>query len=319
MKTYFLSALTVICLFRAGVAPAATYLLPASGEDVVGDIEYATARHEDTFSDIARRFDLGYEELVLANPGVDPWLPGEGTRVRLPTLYVLPDAPRDGIVLNVPEMRLYYYPVSRDGEPPRVITYPVSIGRGDWETPLGSTTIVAKDRNPVWRPPESIREEHADRGDPLPKTVPAGPDNPLGEFALRLGLPGYLIHGTNRPYGIGMRVTHGCIRLYPVDVAALFESVPVGTTVRIVHQPYKLGWRGGRLYMEAHPPLGEEARTRQPLSLTPLVQAWLSATGHPPGPTPGFRQARQLAIVPTGIPQELNAAAVYSAADPQIP
>ena len=184
-------------------------------------------------------------------------MPGEGTYVRLPLRRILPDTPREGIVVNLPEHRLYYYPVARAGEPRVVITYPVSVGKMDWHTPIGLTKVVAKIKDPPWYPPESVRAEHAQRGDPLPKVIPAGPDNPLGQFAMRLGIPGgaYLIHGTNKPAGVGMQVTHGCMRLYPEDIEALFKMVAVDTPVRIVNQPHKVGIADGRLYVEVHPPL----------------------------------------------------------------
>lgn len=268
----------VLC---AGHARAYEYAIPPSGDSVVGEVVTIQARDGETLLDIARRYKVGYEEIRMANPDVDTWLPGHGTEVVLPTQFVLPDAPREGIVVNVPEMRLYYFPKPRPGEQARVITYPVSVGRGDWETPLGVTEIIRKDENPTWLPPESIRTEHAAQGDYLPKVVPPGPKNPLGKFALRLGLPAYLIHGTNKPYGIGMKVTHGCMRLYPEDIDALFRSVSVGTPVRLVNQAAKAGWLGNRLYVEIHPAFGEPT-TDQPASLTPLVNAVLAATGAPP-------------------------------------
>ncbi len=253
-------------------ASAQTYELPPAGEDVIGQVSVVRARHQDTLSDIARAYHLGYEEILRANPRVDPWLPGEGTRVILPTQHILPDAPRVGLVLNLPEMRLYYYPKPSTGKPPTVVTFPVSIGRMDWTTPLGLTRVTAKVINPVWYPPASIRAEHEQEGQALPPEVAAGPDNPLGQYALQLGRPGYLIHGTDRPYGIGMRATHGCIRLYPEDIQRLFEEVPVGTPVRIVNQPYKAGWYRGVLYFEAHPPL-EENLAEAKDNLTPAVRA----------------------------------------------
>jgi L,D-transpeptidase ErfK/SrfK len=150
---------------------------------------------------------------------------------------------------------MYYFPQPRDGEPAYVKTYPISIGRMDWETPLGLTKIVSKARNPTWYPPESVREEHAADGKPLPRIVPPGPDNPLGEYAMRLGLPGYLIHGTNRPAGVGMRVTHGCVRMFPEDIDYLFAQIGVDTPVRIINEPVKIGWDGDELVMEVHPVL----------------------------------------------------------------
>ncbi len=238
-------------------AVAETVPLPPSDVDLVGQVRVVAARHEDTLLDIARRGGLGYTEIKMANRGLDPWMPGEGVQVVLPTRYILPQAPREGIVINLPEMRLYYY-LPAKGDFPQVVTYPISIGRFDWRTPLGVTRITQKVPNPSWTPPESIRIEHAAKGDILPPVVPAGPDNPLGQFALRLGVPGYLIHGTNKPYGIGMRVTHGCLRLYPEDIAALFGQVAPGVKVNFVSQPYKIGQAFGITYLEVHHPLKEE-------------------------------------------------------------
>jgi len=169
-------------------------------------------------------------------------------------------------VVNLPEHRLYYFPKPRKGEEPVVITYPVSIGKMDWRTPLGETRIVSKVKNPPWYPPESVRKEHEERGDPLPKVVPAGPDNPLGNFAMRLGVGSgsYLIHGTNNPVAVGMAVTHGCIRMYPEDVAALFPLVPVGTKVRLVNEPVKAAWVAGQLLIEVHPPVDAEGQSIEP-------------------------------------------------------
>jgi L,D-transpeptidase ErfK/SrfK len=239
----------------ATAASAATF--PLGTDDVVGEIGAVTARRDDTLIDLARAHGLGYEEIVSANPGVDPWLPGEGTIVRLPLRRVLPDAPREGIVVNLPEHRLYYYPPAKAGEPRVVVTFPVAIGKMDWQTPLGVTRIADKVKDPPWYPPESVRREHAKKGDILPTVVPAGPDNPLGSRKMRLAIPGgaYLIHGTNKPAGIGMQATHGCMRLYPEDVEALFDMVSVGTPVRIVNQPQKVGWSSERLYVEVHKPL----------------------------------------------------------------
>lgn len=238
-------------------ATAATFLLPPPDEALVGREQLASARYEDTLLDIARRYGLGYEDIKLANPGVDTWIPGRNMPVVLPTRYILPDVPRQGIVINIAEMRIYYYPKERVDGRAVVITHPVSIGRDDWKTPLGKTSIVRKDKNPAWYPPASIRKEHAEQGDPLPKVVPPGPDNPLGQYALRLGISGYLIHGTSKPFGIGMQVTHGCMRLYPEDIESMFRMVPVGTPVHIINQPIKTGWHRGTLYVEVHPPLGE--------------------------------------------------------------
>lgn len=292
--------------FLATTARANEFVIPSPDATVVGEIRIVEAREGDTLLDIARRHKLGFEEIKLANPGVDTWLPGAGTEVVVPTQYVLPDAPREGIVVNIPEMRLYYYPERGAGEPARVVTYPVSIGRGDWATPLGTTRVVRKDENPTWRPPESIRAEHAARGDYLPKVVPPGPDNPLGDHSLRLGLPGYLIHGTNRSYGIGMKVTHGCLRLYPEDIEALFQATSVGTPVRLVNQAAKAGWLDGRLYLEVHPTF-DETDDERPASLTPLVSAVLTETGSLPDDLVDWETVYATSRVSNGIPSAVSA------------
>lgn len=213
--------------------------------DLVGRMGTYQTVYEDTLHEVARRFDLGFVELVAANPGIDPWLPGVGTEVTLPTAHLLPDAPREGLVINLAEMRLYYFPTP--GGPPE--TYPVGIGREGRTTPLGKTRIQRKATDPTWYPPKSIRAERPE----LPPVVPPGPDNPLGGFALYLDWPSYLIHGTNKPWGIGRRASAGCIRMYPEDIDGLFDRLPIGTPVVMVRQPIKLGWIDGELFIEVHP------------------------------------------------------------------
>jgi L,D-transpeptidase ErfK/SrfK len=256
---------------------AAEFVLPTNGDNVIGSVTTAVAEHEDTLLDIGRRFGVGYEEIIAANPGVDPWLPGAGTEVLLPTRFVLPDAPREGIVVNLPEHRLYYYPPARPGEPRVVRTYPISTGKMDWKTPLGVTRVASKQERPNWYPPKSVRLEHEAKGDPLPPFIPPGPDNPLGEYAMRLGIPGgsYMIHGTNRPAGVGMQVTHGCIRMYPEDVEAFFAMIPVNTKVNLVDQTTKVGWYRGSLYLERQAPLEgtDDPSHMDPAELTNRINA----------------------------------------------
>jgi L,D-transpeptidase ErfK/SrfK len=271
--------LMAVMFTAASRSPAATYQLPPGPDAVIGEVQEAIAQHEDTLLDIGRRYGVGYEEIVAANPGVDPWLPGAGTRVLIPSRFIIPDGPREGIVVSLAEHRLYYFPPAKAGETAVVVTYPISIGRMDWKTPLGTTRIVNKRKNPIWYPPESVRREHEADGRPLPKAVPAGPDNPLGEYAMRLGIPGgaYLIHGTNRPAGVGMQVTHGCIRMYPEDIEQFFQIVPVNTVVRMIDQRYKMGWRGDELYIEVHAPLEGDANP-DALSLTNVTRLLVAAT-----------------------------------------
>ena len=251
-----------------GTAPARAtdYALAAPDVVVVGEDQTVQTVYEDTLYDLARKFSLGSEEVIRVNPGVDPWLPGAGTQVIIPGRHILPPGPHEGIVINLPEHRLYYYPKAQRGQPVQVITYPVSIGKMDWHTPIGVTHVIAKEKNPVWYPPESVRKEHAAAGDPLPARVPSGPDNPLGLFAMRLaaGNGTYMIHGTNNPIAVGMPVTHGCIRLYPEDVAQLFPMIPVGMPVRIINQPVKVAWVDGELLLEAHPPVDAEGQSFEP-------------------------------------------------------
>lgn len=234
------------------------FVLESPEQSVIGVPQIVLTRKEDTLSDLAREYGLGYDEIISANPDVDPWLPGDNTPVLLPTQYVLPDVPRTGVVLNIASKRLFYFPESTDGQPQVVQTYPIGIGRVGWETPIGATTVVAKARDPAWYVPASVRREHAELGDPLPAVVPAGPDNPLGTRVLKLGLPGYLIHGTNKPYGVGMRVSHGCVRLYPENIELLYSLVDVGVPVNIINEPFLIGRLGDELYFESSAPLDED-------------------------------------------------------------
>jgi L,D-transpeptidase ErfK/SrfK len=289
-------------------ARADQFVLPTNGDTVIGHVTTAVARHEDTLLDVARAYGIGYEEIIAANPGVDPWLPGDGTEILIPSRFVLPEAPREGIVINLPEHRLYYFPPAVPGEPRVVRTYPISTARMDWKTPLGVTRIVTKEHMPNWYPPESVRREHALRGDPLPKVVPPGPDNPLGEHKMRLAIPGgaYLIHGTNRPAGVGMQVTHGCIRMYPEDVAELFALVAINTKVNLIDQTTKVGWSRGTLYAERHGPLEgtTDPAHEDPAEMTRLIEAALgSRTGAVDIDWNGAQQAFAQA---TGVPVALS-------------
>ena len=249
-------------------AQAAIYELTDPNMQVVGDDLHIQTHYSDTLVEIARQYGLGYEEVARANPKVDPWLPGEGTQIMIPGRHILPPGPRDGIVVNIPEHRLYYFPKPLRGHKPIVVTYPVSIGKMDWKTPLGLTHVVSKQKNPSWNPPASVRAEHLANGDPLPGgAIGPGPDNPLGLFAMRLAVPpgDYLIHGTNNPLAVGMAVTHGCIRMYPEDVAAIFPTVPVGTKVYLINVPVKVAFVDGTLLLEAHPPVDAQGQSIDPV------------------------------------------------------
>lgn len=295
--------LVSLMLCASIAANATTFDLPRANESVIGKPIQITTKYEDTLIEIARRYNLGFREIQLANPKVDPWLPGENTTVLLPTQFILPDAPRKGIVVNLAEMRIYYYPRARKGKQAKVITYPISIGRGDWQTPLGVSRITQKVKDPTWYPPVSIRQEHEERGDPLETVVLPGPANPLGKFALKLDLPSYLIHGTNKPSGIGMQVTHGCLRLYPEDIKFLYNNVPLGTQVRIVNQLYKVGWFGNELFLEVHPPLeGGSQSVERSRDFTPLIRKLVAATDGYARFSVDWRRTMRTAAHPRGIP-----------------
>ena len=272
-------ALILISIFIfASVQAAVSFTLENPADSLIGAVGTVYSEQKDTLPDIARANGLGFQEIKLANPGVDTWLPGEGKEIVLPTLYVLPATPPVGIVLNIPEMRLYYFPPRNTDHVSEVITHPIGIGRPGWPTPYINTRIIQKKTRPHWYPPESIRKEHAEQGDPLPKRVPPGPDNPLGNYAMRLGMPEYIIHGTNRPFGIGMRVSHGCIRLYPEDIKSLYQQVKLRTPVRIVNQPYKVGRYNDKIYLEAHPYLEEDTEQFEG-NLTSVVEMLIEITG----------------------------------------
>jgi L,D-transpeptidase ErfK/SrfK len=229
-------------------------------QDLIGVVQVTTSTKEDTLSDIARRFNVGYEEIVRANPGVDPWLPGEGKQIVVPSQFIIPNAPREGIVINVPQMRIFYFPPVKKGEPQVVYTHPIGIGRVGWATPQGTTKVVRRQKDPTWRPTASIIKEHRENGEELERVIGPGPDNPLGRFAFYLGWPSYMIHGTNKPAGVGLRSSHGCIRLYPEDIAELFEMVPVGAKVRVVNEPFVFGWQNDTLYLQAFDVLEDDPR-----------------------------------------------------------
>jgi L,D-transpeptidase ErfK/SrfK len=258
--------LALTTLGAAGVADATVYQLPNKDVSVVGEDQSVVTVYEDTLYDLARKYSLGSEEIIRVNPGVDPWIPGAGKKIIIPGRHILPPGPREGIVVNLPEHRLYFYTKPKRDGSREVISYPVSIGKMDWRTPLGLTHVIQKQKDPSWYPPESVRKEHAANGDPLPAVVPPGPDNPLGQYAMRLaaGNGTYLIHGTNNPIAVGLAVTHGCVRMYPDDVAALFPLIPVGTPVRLINDPVKVAWVDGELLLEAHPPVDAQGQSFEP-------------------------------------------------------
>ncbi|MBW6391505.1 L,D-transpeptidase family protein [Billgrantia antri] len=276
----------------SGELPRGHFHLPDEG-NVIGEAYTVTVEEGETLLDIGRRHNVGYEGIRMANPEVSIWAPRPGTEVVIPAQYILPDAPREGIVVNLSELRLYYY--SRPGI---VETYPISIGRDGFATPVGVTRTTVKVKDPHWSPPRSMREEAAARGEPPPAVVPPGPDNPLGRHAILLGLPSYLIHGTNRPDGVGMRASRGCIRMFPEDIESLYERVPSGTQVNIIDQPFKVAWSAdGVLYAQSFPLLEENVGTFEPILNAMEIVA--DAFGEEPAPI-DYAQLRQVVEQPNG-------------------
>ncbi|MFM7785246.1 MAG: L,D-transpeptidase family protein [Gammaproteobacteria bacterium] len=287
------------CASRSG---ALTLDMPPPGEDVIGEVRTVKIeRYEDTLNQYAQAHGVGFRELLAANPGINPWVPGAGREVVIPAQFILPYGERTGIVINLAEMRLFYF--HPDGK--AVTTYPIGIGREGWQTPLVTTHVTKIVKDPTWYPPASIRAEHAAMGDPLPTAVPPGPDNPLGPWSLRLATPGYLIHGSNKELGVGMRVSHGCMRMYNHDVTALAATVAPGTAVRIINSPVKVGWKAGQMYVEVHDSL-EESRAVH-VSEAAVADAIHIANRITRSPVPiDWYQAKDAAVKRSGIPVRVS-------------
>jgi L,D-transpeptidase ErfK/SrfK len=255
---------------------ATRYPMPEPGNDIIGEIISVQAQSGETLTQIGKRYGVGYHEMIEANPSLKPESLAGGEEVIVPSQYVLPKY-RKGIVINLAELRLYYFTPDKH----YVFTYPVGLGRRGWRTPTTSTTVVKKTANPTWTVPPTIRTYVLkETGKLLPDSMPPGPENPLGPYALYLGTSGYLIHGTNQPWTIGKLITAGCIRLYNADVAELYPHVAVGTPVKIVHYPYKAGWQNGRLYLEAHVPITQHEPSTSQLNVTSINDI-LRNTTHP--------------------------------------
>jgi L,D-transpeptidase ErfK/SrfK len=253
IKTFFLS----IFLIFFNLALALKFDLPTSNQFLLGEVSSHQVTQGETIASIARQYDLGYYELLQANPHVNPKSLIVGTQLVIPSQFLLPNVPREGLIINLGTMRLYYFPKGQNV----FYTYPVGIGKQDWSTPLGHLSIIEKIPNPVWRVPKSIYEYRKQQGDPVPVVMPAGPDNPLGEFALRLSKPTYLIHGTNEPDSVGVRSSAGCIHLYPEDIRELFALIPKDEGVLVINEPYQAAWDNGVLYLQAFLPLAEQRQS----------------------------------------------------------
>lgn len=279
---------------------ALVFNLPPAGDNVVGNLQEATVEPGDNFHTIGRRYDIGYYELIEANPTVDPNEPRAWSSLIIPSRFILPDAPRTGIVLNLAELRLYYYPPNQNV----VYTYPVGIGREGWNTPLGTAKVTIKTEKPTWVVPQSILEDAKAQGIDLPPVVPPGPENPLGEYRLRLSIPSILIHGTNNPNGVGMRSSAGCIRAFPEDIKELFYQVKPGTPVRIIDSAYKIGWDRNRLYLEVHLPL-QEQRAEDQSNMAHVTNMILEASQHR-NITVDWNKAQEITDSQSGVPQRIG-------------
>lgn len=258
---------------------AQQYELPTDGSTIIGAPRLVAPDQRNTLLDIARHFDLGHHEITWANPTVDTWLPHQHGPVLIPTEYILPPKPWTGIVINISQRRLFYFPTPAKGEPAKVITLPISIAREGWSTPLGDTKIVGKHKDPAWWVPKSIQEEHRAEGiEDFPEYFPPGPDNPMGMLAIQLGFKSIFIHGTNRPWGVGMRTSHGCLHLYPEDAVVLFDLIKPGVPVRVIDEPVVVGVRDNQLYLAHYQPVAEygtsqDSMTRATVALAPLLQS----------------------------------------------
>lgn len=269
------------------------------GQEIIGKIQTIQTQPGETFASIAQKYDVTYYGLVEANPGIDPDQPlTRGTMLIIPSEYILPQVPHRGIVINQAELRLYYFPKDKA----EVFTFPIGIGRVGWQTPEGVLDIIQKIKHPNWYPPQSIREADLADGMKLPPVVPAGPNNPLGNYAMRLSNQTYLIHGTNDPSGVGRRSSAGCIRMYPENIEQLFNMVPMHTPVRIINQALKLAWQGKNLYLESHVPL-QENESKYPTDGAAVVPLIDQAIKDVPSVDINWQLAVSVSKEQQGIPQ----------------
>jgi len=285
---------------------AAVFKLPANGDTVVGAVQYKIVSDQETLVDIARQYDLGINEISAANSDVNPWVPRKNYRAVIPTFFILPPKPWQGIIINLPEMRLYYFPPESVFSERRVITMPLSIGKIEWQTPVGEFYIKDKIKSPSWTVPQSIITEHGLERYGYRRVIPPGDeDNPLGEFAIVLNEAGYLIHGTNKPFSIGLRVSHGCIRLYPEDIDYLFDYIKRGVPVRIINMPNKVGARHGNLFVETHAVLKEDLDSNG-MNLTPVINLVIRHTARSKVPDTVWRQLDGIVSKASGLPTVLT-------------
>ena len=292
--------LIISMLFWSQALLADVFPLPAKGNDIIGELQMVKVQSGDDFPKIAQRYNVTYTGLVEANPGVNPTRPRSGSEIIIPSTYILPNVPRQGIVINQAELRLYYFPKNQN----IVYTYPVGIGVEGWLVPQGNMKIVQKEKNPTWYVTPAVRAELARKGFDIPPSIGPGPDNPLGDYAMRLTDRTYLIHGVQDPTTVGRRSSSGCIRMYPENIKELFSMVPVGTPVHIINEPYKLGWQNNKLYLEAHLPL-QEQQIADAGDYTKLIDSINKIIGNKPAEI-HWNHALSLAKNGIGIPQQIG-------------
>lgn len=273
--------------------------LPPAGSNVVGQLQFGKIQPGDTLSSFARRYDVGFFELAEANPEVNPDKPLVDSLLIVPTQFILPPVPLKGIVINLATMRLYYFPKGKN----YFYTYPVGIGKQSWNSPEGQWHIIQKRKNPIWHVPDSIYTYRLKHGDPVPHNVPAGPHNPLGYYAMRLSNPTFLIHGTDDPTSVGRRSSAGCIHLYPEDIKALFSMTKLNTPVRIINQPYIIGWQKNNIVLTAHLPLIEERKQLSDYAMD--VKALTNSLSVNPALI-NASKAAEILKEHTGVPTEIN-------------
>lgn len=294
------AALFFLVFMVSSSVMALTFPLPKKGDHIVGKVQTGQVQKGDTFAKIGRRYDVGVWELVEANPGIDSNNPAQGTILTIPSEYILPDVPWKGIVINLAEMRLYYFPKGKS----EVVTFPVGVGNVGWQTPEGEMHIVEKIPFPTWIVPQSILDANKKLGINTPPRIPPGPDDPLGKYALRLSKLTYLIHGTDDLTSIGLRSTAGCVRMFPEDIKWLFDHAKLGMSVRVINQPYKLGWQGDQLFLEAHEPLQEQQPTLEG-HFAPAKQLIQDAMKHHEG-TVDWTLAKAVKKEEMGLPQSIS-------------
>lgn len=258
---------------------ANSYEVPPPDQSLIGQLKYNTAGWSDTTTSIAHRFDVGYNAMERANPHLQLAKQNllSGVPMTIPTQHLLPNLPRKGIIINLPEMRMYYFLSNSN----KVLTYPIGIGKNGKTIPITETYITEKKVNPTWRPPLDIREFNLEQGIILPKVMPPGPDNPLGPYAIYMKLPTYLIHSTIFPESVGKRASFGCIRMYESDIKTFFPSIEGGIPVAIINSPVKMNWHKNHLMMEAHMPL-EEHNTAYEATMPGVVHNIVTMTQKEP-------------------------------------